>query len=111
MRKKKSSTCQRHLLSSKPLGMADSNATNGNGHTISRLSDEETPLLRDQTKHINSVVGDVDTNESEEQVVFVDEISSKRLFLVLGSVYVGVFLGALGKYFLHVVPPDSMAQY
>lgn len=46
--------------------------------------DEETPLLADQS------------NGGEEELTEIaDEPSNKRLALVLGSMYVGVFLGAL----------------
>ena len=51
--------------------------------------DEETPLLRDdQTKAYSDAA-------PTEETVLVDEPSTKRLVVILGSVYVGVFLGAL----------------
>lgn len=77
--------------------MAQSNIAEG--HVGSR-SDEETPLLADQPKLVNGVDDDDAQNqEPEEEVVIPDEISTKKLVLVLGSVYVGVFLGALGELF------------
>lgn len=51
--------------------------------------DEETPLLRDDQAKASS-----DAAPTEEAVL-VDEPSTKRLVVILGSVYVGVFLGAL----------------
>jgi MFS family permease len=51
--------------------------------------DEESPLLRDNQPNPPS-----DASPTEETVL-VDEPSTKRLVVILGSVYVGVFLGAL----------------
>jgi MFS family permease len=55
-------------------------------------SDEETPLLRDENlpKSITSPA-----EGTTEETVIADEISNKRLAVVLGSIYVGVFFGAL----------------
>ena len=59
-----------------------------------RNADEETPLLRDQH---TATLTDEDSveQESTEQVVLPDELSTRRLVITLGSIYVGVFLGAL----------------
>jgi hypothetical protein len=62
-------------------------------HTERRL-DEETPLLADQHGAGNGTTGGVDSGG--EQTVVAEEPSNKRLVVVLGSIYVGVFLGALG---------------
>jgi MFS family permease len=53
--------------------------------------DEETPLLRDDQAPSSS---DPEAARTEETVL-VDEPSTRRLVVILGSVYVGVFLGAL----------------
>lgn len=53
--------------------------------------DEETPLLRDDQAPSSS---DPEVARTEETVL-VDEPSTRRLVVILGSVYVGVFLGAL----------------
>lgn len=59
-----------------------------------RNADEETPLLQDQPK---STAADEDNLEQEttEEVVIPDELSTRRLVVTLASIYVGVFLGAL----------------
>lgn len=60
--------------------------------------DEETPLLRDDQAKPSSAGADADADADAaptEQTVLVDEPSIKRLVIILGSVYVGVFLGAL----------------
>ena len=66
-----------------------------------RPSDEETPLLAelpgDQPPK-NYVQDHESTGESGgEQTVIIEEPSNKRLVIVMGSIWVGVFLGALGK--------------
>jgi MFS family permease len=53
--------------------------------------DEETPLLRDDQAPSSP---DPEVARTEETVL-VDEPSTRRLVVILGSVYVGVFLGAL----------------
>ena len=55
-------------------------------------TDEETPLLRDDDNGRPKVLTDPIT---QEQTVVADEPSNKRLALVLGSMWIGVFLGAL----------------
>lgn len=55
-------------------------------------ADEETPLLSDNSNSTPNVQTDPIT---QEQTVIADEPSTKRLVLVLGSVWIGVFLGAL----------------
>ncbi|KUJ19754.1 MFS multidrug transporter-like protein [Mollisia scopiformis] len=56
--------------------------------------DEETPLLRDAPK---PTAADEDAIEQDtaEETVLPDEISTRRLVVILASIYVGVFLGAL----------------
>jgi MFS family permease len=61
--------------------------------TSGRRPDEETPLLSGNTQ---------DGSEQEsppngEQTIIAEEPSNKKLLLVLGSMYVGVFLGALDQ--------------
>jgi len=51
---------------------------------------EQTPLLHDQPKAPDGV-----TQPSQEQTIIPTEISTKRLVLVLGTIWIGVFLGAL----------------
>jgi MFS family permease len=51
--------------------------------------DEETPLLSDDPPKPSSEDPDA------EETVLVDEPSTKRLVVILGSIYVGVFLAAL----------------
>jgi MFS family permease len=52
--------------------------------------DEETPLLGDSlAKPLSS------THAATEETVLVDEPSFNRLVVILGSIYIGVFLGAL----------------
>lgn len=75
--------------------MANPDETNGNGHA-ERLPDEETPLLIDQANP-NNGVSDGHADEPLEQVVINEEISNKKLVVILGTVYIGVFLGALGE--------------
>jgi len=78
-------------------------------------TDEETPLLRDNDNGTPKVQTDPIT---QEQTVIADEPSNKRLALVLGSIWIGVFLGALdstskwihrtrrsGKHFRHSEKP------
>ena len=59
-----------------------------------RNADERTPLLPDQSEATQADEGNVQ-RESTEQTVIPDELSTKRLVVTLGSIYVGVFLGAL----------------
>jgi MFS family permease len=72
--------------------MVNNKDSPSNGSTSREASDEETPLLRDETlpKTITAPA-----EQATEQTVIADEISNKRLIIVLGSIYVGVFLGAL----------------
>ncbi len=76
--------------------MATNNDTNAKG-SASRKADEETPLLRDSTvqSRLNGVPSNDDTNHSTEQTIIPEELSTRRMIITLGSVYVGVFLGAL----------------
>lgn len=56
---------------------------------VAVLIDEETPLLRDDLPKPASEDPDA------EETVLIDEPSTRRLVVILGSVYVGIFLGAL----------------
>ncbi|CZT05148.1 related to multidrug resistance protein fnx1 [Rhynchosporium graminicola] len=69
---------------------------NHNSSSSSARADEETPLLRDNDNtKLPQTNGDDVQEGSGEQVVIPEELSSKRLFITLASIYVGVFLGAL----------------
>ena len=58
---------------------------------------EQTPLLRDES--LQHAVADA-AGTQESQVPAVQESSTKELILVLGSIWVGVFLAALGMAWL-----------
>lgn len=63
-----------------------------NGSASRATSDEETPLLRDENLPATITAPAEGTTE---ETVLANEVSNKKLVLVLGSIYVGVFLGAL----------------
>ncbi|CAG8962213.1 hypothetical protein HYFRA_00005266 [Hymenoscyphus fraxineus] len=68
-----------------------------NGSATNR-ADEETPLPQEENNPPEvptSANGDTVTVPTTEQTIIPDEISTRRLVLTLGSIYVGVFLGAL----------------
>ena len=67
---------------------------NGATESSIRNADEETPLLRDQPKTTAADESNIQ-QESTEQTVIPDELSTRLLVVTLGSIYVGVFLGAL----------------
>ncbi|PVH81600.1 MFS multidrug transporter-like protein [Cadophora sp. DSE1049] len=71
-------------------------AINNDSSSSARAADEETPLLRhnDNSKLPNGN-GDNVQQGSSEQVVLPQEMSPRRLYITLASIYVGVFLGAL----------------
>jgi MFS family permease len=60
-------------------------------------ADEETPLLAEESLAAANghAVPDPEDDEDREEVVLAEEPSNKRLVLVLGTIWVGVFLGAL----------------
>jgi MFS family permease len=60
-------------------------------------ADEETPLLVDESLVTTKDYSDNDEAEDEdrEQTIIADEPSNKRLAIVLGTIWIGVFLGAL----------------
>jgi len=62
-----------------------------------RQADEETPLLADDFLAAANchAITDPEEDEEREVVVLAEEPSNKKLFLVLGTIWVGVFLGAL----------------
>ena len=75
--------------------MAVDNApSNGAAEPFIRNEDEETPLLRDQPKSTQANEDNVEQGTTEETVI-PEELFTKRLVVTLGSIYVGVFLGAL----------------
>jgi hypothetical protein len=65
--------------------MANNNAQNGGLTASSSRADEETPLLKDQPKQQD---GDDVQQETSEETIIPDEMSTKRLVITLGSVYV-----------------------
>lgn len=64
--------------------------------TSSQEVDERAPLLgsSSQTKPNASSTNEA-ASESTEQVIIPEEVSTRRLVIVLATIYVGVFLGAL----------------
>lgn len=70
--------------------MAINNASSSSG-----VTDEETPLLRGESTTKPSPSNDNVDQPSTEQTPLPEEISTRRLVLILGTIYVGVFLGAL----------------
>lgn len=76
--------------------MATNNDTAFNG-SAARQADEETPLLCDSTAQPgpNREPSNDDANSSTEQTIIPEELSTRRLVVTLGSIYIGVFLGAL----------------
>ena len=64
--------------------MANNKPQNGVAASSSR-ADEETPLLKDQPKQQD---GDDVQQETSEETIIPDEMSTKRLVITLGSVYV-----------------------
>lgn len=70
------------------------NLSNGATEPSINNADEETPLLRDQPKGKQAVEDGVEQGTTE-QTVIPEELSMRRLVITLGSIYVGVFLGAL----------------
>lgn len=71
----------------------------------SPLVDEETPLLRDDQPTPAS-----DAAPTEETVL-ADEPSTKLLVLILGSIYVGVFLGALDSTIIATLSAPISASF
>ncbi|KAH6652231.1 major facilitator superfamily transporter [Truncatella angustata] len=74
--------------------------SNGNGRETPSIkatqSSETTPLLQHADSNNNVPADRSQTaNENEEQTVFVEEVTGVKLWLILGSGYVGVFLGAV----------------
>ncbi|KAG9235408.1 major facilitator superfamily domain-containing protein [Amylocarpus encephaloides] len=73
---------------------ADDNASSQIPATHEAVTaNEETPLLREENGP--KPIAEGDQEQSAEQTIIPEEISSKHVFITLASVYVGVFLGAL----------------
>lgn len=68
--------------------------SNGAEEPPIRNADEQTALLHDQSEATQADEDNVQ-RESTERTVIPDEMSTKKLVVTLGSIYVGVFLGAL----------------
>ncbi|KAK6075678.1 Multidrug resistance protein fnx1 [Seiridium cupressi] len=58
-------------------------------------SDETTPLLPDANKNVIPAERPQTANENDEQAVIVEEVTGFKLWLILCSGWVGVFLGAV----------------
>ena len=63
-----------------------------------RAPSEQTPLLRDADP-ANARPADGQAQRGQEQEPAPREISTQKLILILGSIWLGVFLAALGTYF------------
>lgn len=68
---------------------------------LARQADEETPLLAEESLAAANGYAVTDPEEEEEEdedreeTILAEEPSNKKLVLVLGTIWVGVFLGAL----------------
>ncbi|OTA61226.1 MFS general substrate transporter [Hypoxylon sp. EC38] len=62
---------------------------NGGSHN---LSDERTPLLSDQNKNVEQPPSITD---GDEQTIIVEEVKGFKLWLILCTCWIGVFLGAI----------------
>ncbi|KAK9420297.1 hypothetical protein SUNI508_06566 [Seiridium unicorne] len=58
-------------------------------------SDETTPLLPDANRNVIPAERPQTANENDEQAVIVEEVTGFKLWLILCSGWVGVFLGAV----------------
>ncbi|KAI1485158.1 major facilitator superfamily domain-containing protein [Biscogniauxia mediterranea] len=67
--------------------------TNGGGHRAEE-SNENTPLLAGQNKNVDSAERSGAGND-DEQVIIVDEVKGFKLWLILFTCWIGVFLGAI----------------
>lgn len=56
---------------------------------------ENTPLLQDQNKNVIPAEQPQAASNDDEQTVVVEEVTGIKLWLILGSGWVGVFLGAV----------------
>lgn len=70
---------------------SNTKSNNANSSSLSQRADEQTPLLNDNPKPPTTD----QPQESTEETIVPDEPSNRKLFITLGSIYVGVFLGAL----------------
>ncbi|KAI1636933.1 major facilitator superfamily domain-containing protein [Biscogniauxia mediterranea] len=67
--------------------------TNGGNHRAEE-SNENTPLLAGQNKNVDSAERSGAGND-DEQVIIVDEVKGFKLWLILFTCWIGVFLGAI----------------
>ncbi|KAI1654062.1 MFS general substrate transporter [Daldinia decipiens] len=65
-----------------------------NGNSIVQ-SDERTPLLSNQNGNDVSAEGSPLVNNDEEQIIIVEEVKGLKLWLILFTCWIGVFLGAI----------------
>lgn len=68
--------------------------SNGNTNGEMRPADEETPLLHDALKPTDGNEDAIEQGTTEETII-LEEMSTRKLVVILSSIYVGVFLGAL----------------
>ncbi|OTA98629.1 hypothetical protein M426DRAFT_325838 [Hypoxylon sp. CI-4A] len=70
---------------------------NGNGNTQHGHSDERTPLLGNQNKNAVSdeANGQPPSAHEDEQTIIVEEVKGFKLWLILSTCWIGVFLGAI----------------
>ncbi|KAI1407018.1 MFS general substrate transporter [Hypoxylon sp. FL1857] len=59
------------------------------------LSNERTPLLSDQNKNVDPAEQPPSINDGEEQTIIVEEVKGFKLWLILCTCWIGVFLGAI----------------
>ncbi|KAI1645095.1 MFS general substrate transporter [Daldinia loculata] len=65
-----------------------------NGNSLVQ-SDERTPLLRNQNENDVSAEESPLINNDEEQIIIVEEVKGFKLWLILFTCWIGVFLGAI----------------
>ncbi|KAI0840120.1 MFS general substrate transporter [Hypoxylon sp. FL0890] len=58
-------------------------------------SDERTPLLNDQNKNVTSAEQSASIHGGDEQTIIVEEVKGFKLWLILCTCWIGVFLGAI----------------
>ena len=58
---------------------------------------EQTPLLADQTSQDVEDASSASPNGDDGDIPLAEEPTTTQLVLILGSIWVGVFLGALGN--------------
>ncbi|KAI1138877.1 MFS general substrate transporter [Hypoxylon sp. FL0543] len=67
-------------------------SANGSPHDSST---ERTPLLSDQNKNVTATEQPTSINDGDEQTIVVEEVKGFKLWLILCTCWIGVFLGAI----------------